>query len=465
MTTLQYAILFNVTQTAVMVLLSLGVAFNVSTRYFRFWTLGIAMGLGLTLAEWVSTLIGWPPHLMLAFLLGSVATSWALVTAGFTIQGRAMPRLLVFLYGGVALFQVLQVFLLKLPFVFSVLPTTLVLGGAFMWLGASFWWLGKRQRQSGPYWMAIPLIAHGSWVLTYPLIVPSSVAWLGYLVIGGFQAISGIGMLIFVLRSSLDAQRRLSRQLQQQNLRLEELDRLKSSFVSVVSHELRTPLTSIKGYAEFLDDGIGGALSSVQRVFVAELVAGSERLERLVDDLLDFARLESGTLSLARSEDDLVLTARIAVKTVQPQASVKAIRLVLELPEAPLLLDYDGRRIEQVLINLMGNAIKFTPACGTVTVRVVPTPGEVRLEVQDTGIGVDPDKLPRLFEQFYQVDPSSTRQSGGVGLGLAIVKSLVEAHGGRVGAESTLGVGSRFWFTLPGEARLPAPAPLSQPSS
>jgi PAS domain S-box-containing protein len=247
----------------------------------------------------------------------------------------------------------------------------------------------------------------------------------------------------------ISERKQLEQHLRWQNERLQELDRLKSAFVGSVSHELRTPLTAIKGYAEFLEDGIGGELPAPQQTFVGEILQGAARLERLVDDLLDFARMESGDFKLVLAESDLVAKVRAIAHAFKPQALEGAITLSLDVPDAPVPLRMDAGRIEQVLNNLVGNALKFTPPGGRVTVTVRPGAEAVRVEVADTGDGIAPDHLPHLFDRFYQVDNTSTRQVGGTGLGLTISKALVEAHGGTIGVESTPGRGSTFWFTLP----------------
>jgi signal transduction histidine kinase len=253
----------------------------------------------------------------------------------------------------------------------------------------------------------------------------------------------------------ISERKQLEQHLRWQNQRLQELDRMKSAFVGSVSHELRTPLTAIKGYAEFLEDGIGGALPPEQLNFVGEILQGAARLERLVDDLLDFARLESGAFKLVLAEGDLVAKVRAIAHASKPQAAERAITLTLNVPEAAVPLQMDAGRIEQVLNNLVGNALKFTPPGGRVTVTVRPGADAVRVEVADTGDGIAPGHLPHLFDRFYQVDNTSTRQVGGTGLGLAISKALVEAHGGHIGVESTPGAGSTFWFSLP-TAAVPA---------
>ena len=231
--------------------------------------------------------------------------------------------------------------------------------------------------------------------------------------------------------------------------RLQELDRLKSNFVNSVSHELRTPLTSIMGYSEFLEDEIGGTLAPEQQKFVAQIQAGTQRLQRLVDDLLDFARIDAGTFTLRIAEADFCARAREVAASVQPQMEGAHLTLAVAC-EGPLLLAMDPQRIGQVLINLLSNALKFTPEGGRITVRARPEAGGVRCEVTDTGVGIAADDLPKLFQRFSQLPGS---QAGGTGLGLSICKALVEAHGGTIGVESEPGRGSTFWFTLPGASQ------------
>ncbi len=245
---------------------------------------------------------------------------------------------------------------------------------------------------------------------------------------------------------------RRNAELSQANQHLQELDRLKGDFLNAASHELRTPLASIMGYSEFLEDGMGGPVSSEQLEFIREIQHGAARLQRLVDDLLDFARLEAGGFKLDPQEADLRETISEVCRTLLPQATAKGVSLRMDLPETPQAVQMDAQRIEQVLLNLVGNALKFTPAGGEVRIGVQTVNGATRVEVRDSGIGISAGQLPRLFEKFFQVDPSTTRAYGGTGLGLSIARALVEAHGGEIGVESQPGQGSRFWFTLPGFA-------------
>jgi len=242
---------------------------------------------------------------------------------------------------------------------------------------------------------------------------------------------------------------RLEATLREQNEKLKELDRLKNGFISTVSHELRTPLASIMGYAEFLEDEVAGVLNPDQQAFVRQVVEGANRLQLLVDDLLDVARFDSGAFRIYPREADLAEKVREIVHSLQPQAKEASLRLDAEVPCGPLAMAFDPDRIGQVLLNLLGNAVKFTPRGGAIQVRVVTTEADVRIEVEDSGIGIAESNMSKLFEKFFQIDPSTTREKGGAGLGLSISKALIEAHGGQIGVESRLGSGSTFWFSLP----------------
>ncbi len=231
--------------------------------------------------------------------------------------------------------------------------------------------------------------------------------------------------------------------------RLEELDRLKASFLNAASHELRTPLTSITGYAEFLEDGLGGELQPQQRAFVHEIQEGAERMRRIVDDMLDFARLEAGTFQIDRVEADMRPIVAGVVSSLQPQARAAGVSVTYTLPAMPVRLSIDAKRIEQVLLNLVSNSIKFTNSGGRVEIAIGHKGSAVEVAVRDTGIGLAASLRTRVFEKFFQADASLTREKGGAGLGLAISKAIVESHGGKIGVRSRPRRGSTFWFTLP----------------
>jgi signal transduction histidine kinase len=226
-----------------------------------------------------------------------------------------------------------------------------------------------------------------------------------------------------------------------------ELDRLKSEFVHTVSHELRTPLTSIKGFVEFLEDGFGGPLTEGQRDYVLQIEKSAGRLEMLANDLLDYARMEAGTFRLAREEGDLAAKVREVAESFRPQAAYRQLTLKLSLPDEPVTLSFDPVRIEQVLNNLISNAIKFASQGGVVEVRLRRQADQAVCEVEDSGEGIAEGDIPKLFKRFSQLAGGQKR--GGTGLGLSISKAIVEAHGGQIGVRSQVGQGSTFWFSLP----------------
>jgi signal transduction histidine kinase len=248
-------------------------------------------------------------------------------------------------------------------------------------------------------------------------------------------------------RAEAEAARAL---LQEQNERLREADRLKDEFVALISHDLRTPLTSIMGYVELVLDE---SLPEDVRRHLEVVDRNSERLLRLVNDLLFVARLEAGELDLQPVELDLAHVARQAVVEAGPRAEAKAIDLRCAAVDVPTIAADRGRMF-QLLDNLISNAIKFTPAGGRVDVSVERVADAVRLEVADTGIGIPADDQRRLFDRFFRARAARDRQIPGSGLGLYISRAIVVAHGGRIDAESTTGIGTRFSIELPLETRL-----------
>ncbi len=228
---------------------------------------------------------------------------------------------------------------------------------------------------------------------------------------------------------------------------IRRLENIRKDFVANVSHELRTPITVIKGYAETL---MAGALESNPEQalrFVSIIVSHAERLGALVADLLTLSQLESGKLSLeARSVDVPELAGHVA-SLLEQKSEEKGIRVELAgLDAAPLILADPGR-LEQVLLNLLDNAIKYTPAGGSISMSAELEGNLVRIGVHDTGIGIPSRDLPRIFERFYRVDTARSREEGGTGLGLSIVKHLVQLQGGTVSVQSS-GRGSSFFFTV-----------------
>ncbi|MET0434291.1 MAG: ATP-binding protein [Cellulomonas sp.] len=232
-----------------------------------------------------------------------------------------------------------------------------------------------------------------------------------------------------------------------------EAARLQDQFTGMISHELRTPVSAVVGHLDLLRDD---PLTPDQQrsVEVAERNAG--RLLRLVDDLLFTARVDAGRFPLAVADVDVAEVARAAVESARPAAEIAGVTLALDVPDGPVPLRADAVRLAQVCDNLLSNAVKFTPAGGTVTVRVVATVDHVRLAVADTGLGIPADEVDRLFSRFFRTTTATRNAVPGVGLGLAITRSVVVAHGGVMEVTSTEGEGTTFTAVLPRRRRVPA---------
>jgi signal transduction histidine kinase len=241
--------------------------------------------------------------------------------------------------------------------------------------------------------------------------------------------------------------RRKNYQLEQQNLAIQEANRLKTEFVSMVSHELRTPLTSIQGYAELLLED--KRITEEQRETLTIVKKNSDRLLGLVNDLLDLSRMEAGKLDLHRANLDLARLIPQVAGSLRPLIDAKRQRLKLDLSEALPAVWADQDRVTQILTNLISNAHKYTLAEGNITVAARQDDGFVRVDVSDTGIGLSPEDQAQLFTKFFRAHERSPQAGGGTGLGLVICRLLVELHGGRITVSSAPGQGSTFSFSLP----------------
>jgi hypothetical protein len=231
--------------------------------------------------------------------------------------------------------------------------------------------------------------------------------------------------------------------------RLREVDRLKDEFVSMVSHELRTPLTSVRGSVQLVLDDPAAVGTEQHRQLLQVALGNSERLIRIINDMLDIAKIESGSLTLNRRPCQVADLVRQSVQVVETPARSARVSIAIDLAPAlpPVMADAD--RIVQALVNLLSNAVKFGPPDTAVTVTAVESDGQVAISVADCGEGIAPEDLPRLFQKFQQLDRSSSRRGGGTGLGLVITRTLVELHGGRVAVASEVGRGTTFTVTLP----------------
>jgi signal transduction histidine kinase/CheY-like chemotaxis protein len=246
------------------------------------------------------------------------------------------------------------------------------------------------------------------------------------------------------------AKDREARALAQVNEELRRLDELKSEFLAMVSHELRTPLTAIIGYSRLLMRQVYGPLSSKQLEHQEAIFRSAQRLTDLINDLLDVSQLEAGRVEIQPRPTDVHQVIEQVAAVVRVAAHAKQIRITSELPPDLPAVVADPTRLHQILVNLLGNAVKFTPPGGSVRVYGGVHKDQVWIAVEDTGVGIAREELARIWDPFYQVESPMRRRHGGSGLGLAIVRRLVELHGGLVRAESEgENCGSRFVFTLP----------------
>jgi signal transduction histidine kinase len=227
-------------------------------------------------------------------------------------------------------------------------------------------------------------------------------------------------------------------------------------FLADVSHELRTPIAALLTFNELLTERTGDD-PAARAEFLASSRIQLERLDWLAQNLLELSKLDSGLVLLDLRPDDLRVAVESAVEQARPTAARKGTTLELEVARAPIRIRHDPQRIGQVVTNLVGNAVKFTEPGGAVRVRVGPAPdGGGLIEVSDTGVGIEPDELPHIFERFYRGNRANEARASGSGLGLAIVRSIVDIHHGSIEVESRLGAGTRFTITLPNDPREPS---------
>jgi two-component system phosphate regulon sensor histidine kinase PhoR len=228
---------------------------------------------------------------------------------------------------------------------------------------------------------------------------------------------------------------------------LKKLEQTRKDFVANVSHELKTPITSIKGFTETLLDGAKDDPQSLE-AFLNIILIESDRLQTLIQDLLELSKIEQHRFKLDIKEIDLIAVLNEVMTILHKKAEEKGISLTFQPEAENLLIEGDLFRLKQVFINVINNAIMYTPRDGDITIVIEEKEHKVRIKVVDTGFGIEKHEIPRIFERFYRIDKARSRNSGGTGLGLAIVKHLIEAHKGTVSVKSEVGKGSTFTITL-----------------
>lgn len=239
---------------------------------------------------------------------------------------------------------------------------------------------------------------------------------------------------------------KLIQDLKKANVELSEADDMKRSFMAVASHELRTPLGIILGYATFLQDEASGE----SRQYAEQVLKAALRLRGILDDMKNMNLLYTGKTDLVLSQSNIHEIIDIAKKEITPTADAKNIKTSFELPSSQIPLRCDKIKLGLVFVNLLSNAIKFTPSGGEIKLKVLDKKDNVLISIQDNGRGIPPEKLDKIFEDFYQVENHLIRESGGLGVGLSIARKIVELHGGKIWAESEgVNLGSVFYIRLP----------------
>ncbi len=401
--------------------------------------------LALGLFANVQGLLPWSPwiySLVAAKLVTNTAALWALkrnflaleisgvnVAADVVVMTGA-----IYLTGGV-LSPLLAIYVIEISVIalLSNLGTTLAVASSAVLLYAV---------------MAI-LIHAGVLPAWPPPVVWSRGVTSGYVVTALVYAAVVLGVPTFytaaILRQLKDRERALEHRTEQ----LIEAGRQKSQFMANVTHELRTPIHGILGLVGLVEEGIYGSTTDKQLEAMRDVRQSAKSLLRLIDDLLELSSADAGKLELEPSEVDLAEVLESVVSSIRWMQGTKPIDLGFELsPDLPSITT-DRKKLVQVVLNILANAVKFTPEGGSIRLSARPDGDHVILAVRDTGVGIPPDELPHIFDEFRQVDGSASREYGGVGLGLALVRRLIDVLGGDVHVESEPGVGSTFTVTLP----------------
>jgi signal transduction histidine kinase len=251
------------------------------------------------------------------------------------------------------------------------------------------------------------------------------------------------------LHIGLEKLQKSQRRMEQQNARLKKLDHLKSNFLNITSHELRTSMSTIKGYVEVLLMKSFGPITEEQKKGLEVILTNTNHLDHLIQEIVDVSRLESGTMKFVTEQTSVEKMIQDATETMRSTADNKQITITKEIQEGLPELMIDKERVKQVLLNLLNNAIVFSPESSTINIRVNKEPDEVLFEVQDFGRAIPKNKQNKIFDIFYQLDSGMNHNFGDIGLGLTISRGIVLSHGGKIWIESENDKGNVFRFTLP----------------
>ncbi len=441
MTLNEYATLFNITGIAIVLVISVMAAFRHPTPYFRAWTAAYGCNLVLLSAEFLALALGRPIPLALFEVGVCITGAWFFANTGTQLDGTRLPSRYYWVALGLTEIACAIPLLYGVPAATVGVIPLLALTLGYVWVGSKMLRQGSRTRPNRP-WLGWPLIINGLLPLSYLVLVDTPFHWIGFWAAGASHTLVGVGMVVTLLEES-------AHELQLKNQALIEADRVRQNFFNTVSHEVRTPLTSIIGYLEFLEERIGGQLTAQQETYVRQMQESAHQLQGLIDSILDSARIDAGTFEIRPEAIYVGQTIEQALGPLAAAIKRKSLTLSVDLSsDLPQALA-DPNRVIQVVNNLVTNATKFTPPGGWIRIEASSDGDRVRIVVADNGRGIPEDKIERIFQPFFQVDGSDTRDQGGAGLGLSIVHRLVHLMGGEIQVESRQGEGSTFSFTLP----------------
>lgn len=443
LTEVQVFSLYNILCLCGVVFISSIVSRRYPSSFFTYW-LRAYLGIGtLVVSEFIASFTGRMLALDVLEVTVATLTGWQLAIAGNAIRGaepfgKLLPSAL---FAATAIS--LGLMALHVPYGSACLPAFLSYMLGLAWLGICLLRTGSQHHNSMSRHIGWPIIAAVLWAtFSYPLLMGTPLFWLGFLVTGLLQLSIGGGMVLFVVEDGAE-------QVRRQNERLRELDTMKDHLLGMVSHELRTPISAINTAAFLMLAGQQQTLSPHQLELMEIVKQNITLLGRLVVDIMDITKMESGMLSYQPEHEDLGIVIGEAARGNLPKFMAKNVELRIDTPE-PVYADFDRTRITQVLTNLLENALKFTPSGGTVAVRVFQDDRGAVFDVKDSGPGIAPEHQTQIFDKFFQVDNTTTRKAGGLGLGLAIARGIVvDGHRGDISVDSQPGAGTRFTVRLP----------------
>lgn len=444
--TLDLATHYNTTGVASILLLSFLVARTYPSAFFRTWTRAYTGGLTLLLMEFAATRVGRPAWLVLAEIALVAGICWYFVQTGLILQHREpLPKR----WGATAVAASIAtggvLVACQLPFTATFGPFVVVYSLLHIWLGYRMARASQEASASGASYLGFPLIASGVWFFFYPVVEGSAFAWVGYLVSAVLNHTVGAGMLVFLVEDT-------ARKLRVKNEELTQLDKLKSLFITAMGHEFKTPLTSVSTAVWLLRNGSPVPPTPFQEELIGTVHEQTQVLNRLHNDILDYARTETGTFAYEIENVSLHQLVDQVGQAMRPAFEQAALRFEWEVPDSDVMADVDRDRIKQVLMNLLGNALKFVPSGGEVRLELTEMPDSVTISVSNTGPGIAPEHHERIFERFYQV-PLGKTKAAGLGLGLAVSRAIIEdGHHGELMFDPSVTLGTRFLVNLPKHA-------------